>query len=152
MDGNPDNIQFGVLEMIVETTPPPSGNFFANDFIGVEAFLNQHSVADYSDFCLAYRFTHRDFEGGVVGLAYVAPQPPGTASGGICEKPRRFSGGVVQTLNTGIVTSENYGRDIPPSISTLTFAHECGHNFGSNVSVRRRDGRICGQWVERRCG
>lgn len=134
MDGSPDNIQFGILQMIVERNPPMAGTFFANDFIGVEAFLNEHSIADYSDYCLAYRFTHRDFDGGVVGLAYVAAQPPSNNAGGICDILRTFSGGVQQTLNTGIVTSLNYGRGIPPSLSALTFAHECGHNFGSNVS------------------
>jgi disintegrin and metalloproteinase domain-containing protein 10 len=98
----------------------------------VSAFLNQHSQANYSDFCLAYRFTYRDFDGGVVGLAYIAPQPGQNLRGGICD---RLSGG--RTLNTGIVTSVNFNRRIPPSLSALTFAHEAGHNFGSNVSPRR---------------
>ncbi len=132
-DGNPDRIHFGILDMEIETTPPPAGNFFANDFIGVESFLNQHSTADYSDYCLSYRFTHRDFDDGVVGLAYVAPQPDVNSAGGICQNLATFAGGEMKTLNTGIVTSLNYGRRIPPSISALTFAHEAGHNFGSQV-------------------
>ena len=132
-DGNRDNIQFGVQQLLVDTTPPASGTTFANEFLGVEAFLNAHSMADYSDYCLAYRFTHRDFEAGVVGLAYVAAQPPSNNAGGICEDARTIAG-KVQTLNTGIVTSLNYGRRIPSSLLALTFAHECGHNFGSNVS------------------
>ncbi len=140
MDNTPDNIQFGIQEMIVERTLPAAGTFFANDFIGVEAFLNEHSKADYSDYCLAYRFTHRDFDGGVVGLAYVAAQPPSNNIGGICENVRTVSGRQ-QTLNTGIVTSLNYGQNIAPSLTALTFAHECGHNFGSNVSTS--DYSIC---------
>ena len=39
---------------------------------------------DFNDYCLAYVFTMRDFENGVLGLAWVA-QPEGS-SGGICEK------------------------------------------------------------------
>ena len=133
MDGNPDNIQFGVKEMTIETTPPPAGSNFANDFIGVSAFLNAHSSFDYSDFCLSYRFTYRDFENGVVGLAYVAPQASMGSVGGICEIYRTFSLGIQQTLNTGIVSSLNYGRRITSSLTAITFAHEAGHNFGSMV-------------------
>ena len=53
--------------------------------------------------------------------------------GGICERFRTISG-KEQTLNTGIVTVLNYGEQVPSLITSLTFAHEAGHNFGSNVS------------------
>ena len=119
--------------MTIENNAPPPSDFFANDFIGVSSFLNQHSTANYSDFCLSYRFTHRDFDDGVVGLAYIAPQPGQNIAGGICQRALSFSG-TLRTLNTGIVTSLNYGRRIPPSLSALTFAHEAGHNFGAQVS------------------
>ncbi len=33
MPPHPDNIQFGIQEMIVERTRPVAGTFFANDFI-----------------------------------------------------------------------------------------------------------------------
>ena len=131
-DGVADNIHFGIRNLTIESQRP--SGFFGNDFIGVSAFLNQHSQANYSDFCLTYRFTYRDFDQGVVGLAYIAPQPGVRQSGGVCQRPERVSGGV-RTLNTGIVTSLNYGRRIPPSLSALTFAHEAGHNFGSNVNM-----------------
>ena len=45
-------------------------------------------------------------------------------AGGICES----------RLNTGIVTLLNYGRRVPTAVTTLTMAHEAGHNFGSEVS------------------
>ena len=59
--------------MVVNTTEEDEP--FRNPFLGVQAFLDLHSTQNYSDYCLAYRFTNRDFDGGVVGLAYVAPQP-----------------------------------------------------------------------------
>ena len=90
------------------------------------------SQADYSDFCLSYRFTYRDFDNGVVGLAYIAPQPGMRVNGGVCENA---TSNPVATLNTGIVTSLNYARRIPPALSALTFAHEAGHNFGSQVHI-----------------
>ena len=57
---------------------------FRSRNIGVEKFLENVSLEDFDDYCLAYVFTMRDFENGVLGLAWVA-QPEGS-SGGICEK------------------------------------------------------------------
>lgn len=59
------------------------------------------------------------------------------SSGGICERYKAYSesdGTVYKSLNTGIVTLLNYGARMPTMISTLTFSHEVGHNFGSPVS------------------
>ena len=33
------------------------------------------------------------------------------------------------------MTLINYNSPVPPQVSTLTFAHEVGHNFGSPVSI-----------------
>lgn len=121
--------------MSIEKQPPTAGSFYANEFIGVSAFLNEHSTFDFSDYCLSYRFTYRDFDSGVVGLAYIAPQPGENSAGGVCEDIRTFTGGVRQTLNTGIVSALNYGQRIVPPLTALTFAHEAGHNFGSQVCI-----------------
>ncbi len=43
-------------------------------------------------------------------------------------------GGVLQTLNTGIVTLLNYGSRVPNGVTSITFAHQTGHNFGAEVS------------------
>lgn len=48
------------------------GNPFCMENIDVSNFLNLHSLGNHEDFCLAYVFTYRDFNGGTLGLAWVA--------------------------------------------------------------------------------
>uniref|UniRef100_A0A667YRD8 Disintegrin and metalloproteinase domain-containing protein 10 n=1 Tax=Myripristis murdjan TaxID=586833 RepID=A0A667YRD8_9TELE len=100
---------------------------FAN--IGVEKFLELNSEQNHDDYCLAYVFTDRDFDDGVLGLAWVGA--PSGSSGGICEKSKLYSDGKRKSLNTGIITVQNYASHVPPKVSHITFAHEVGHNFGS---------------------
>lgn len=57
------------------------------------------------------------------------------SSGGICEKSKLYSDGKRKSLNTGIITVQNYASHVPPKVSHITFAHEVGHNFGSPVST-----------------
>ncbi|XP_053783502.1 disintegrin and metalloproteinase domain-containing protein 10 isoform X3 [Desmodus rotundus] len=97
--------------------------------IGVEKFLELNSEQNHDDYCLAYVFTDRDFDDGVLGLAWVGA--PSGSSGGICEKSKLYSDGKKKSLNTGIITVQNYGSHVPPKVSHITFAHEVGHNFGS---------------------
>ncbi|XP_078578762.1 disintegrin and metalloproteinase domain-containing protein 10-like isoform X1 [Branchiostoma floridae x Branchiostoma japonicum] len=108
---------------------PSCNNPFAPDNIGVERFLEINSEANHDDYCLAYVFTDRDFDDGVLGLAWVGSASG--SSGGICEKYKKYSDGKYKSLNTGIVTIHNYGSHVPPKVSHITFAHEVGHNFGS---------------------
>lgn len=96
--------------------------------IGVEKFLELNSLQNHDDYCLAYLFADRDFNEGVLGLAWVGST--GSTSGGICEKSSNFQG-VFQSLNTGVVTIQNYGSTVASKVSHITFAHELGHNFGS---------------------
>lgn len=56
---------------------------FAN--IGVEKFLELNSEQNHDDYCLAYVFTDRDFDDGVLGLAWVG------APSGISAKNKSFS-------------------------------------------------------------
>jgi len=112
-----------------------TSNRLCESNIDVTNFLNLNSLQNHSDYCLAYMFTHRDFTGGTLGLAWVGSNS--RAAGGICEKFKQYKENgqnVWKSLNTGIVTLVNYATRVPPKVSILTFAHEVGHNFGSPVS------------------
>ena len=68
---DPDNIQFGIENFVINVTVPSTSDF-ANQFLGVEAYLRSHSMANWEAQCLSYAFTARDFDNGVLGLAFVA--------------------------------------------------------------------------------
>jgi disintegrin and metalloproteinase domain-containing protein 10 len=118
MNGVSDNIQINIQTIQVNQTSPGSSSTFGDEFVGVESLLQRFSRSDWSAYCASYLFTYRDFDNGVLGLAYVAKV---NGRGGICD----------DNLNTGIVTGINYGNRLSNAIVTLTFAHELGHNFGS---------------------
>ena len=106
---------------------------FGAPSIDIITVLDLWSQEDHSQFCLALLLTNRDFDGGALGLAWVA-EPPGGNRGGICENmPVRLQTGL-RYLNTAIVTFINFGRQQPRSVSVVTVAHELGHSFGSPVS------------------
>uniref|UniRef100_A0A4W4GP84 Disintegrin and metalloproteinase domain-containing protein 10 n=1 Tax=Electrophorus electricus TaxID=8005 RepID=A0A4W4GP84_ELEEL len=125
------NISFMVKRIKINGTKEEkdSSNPFRFANIGVEKFLELNSEQNHDDYCLAYVFTDRDFDDGVLGLAWVGA--PSGSSGGICEKSKLYSDGKKKSLNTGIITVQNYASHVPPKVSHITFAHEVGHNFGS---------------------
>ncbi|XP_066509117.1 disintegrin and metalloproteinase domain-containing protein 10-like [Hoplias malabaricus] len=125
------NIGFMVKRIKINTTEDERNpnNPFRFPNIGVEKFLELNSEQDHDNYCLAYVFTDRDFDDGVLGLAWVGA--PTGSSGGICEKNKLYSDGKKKSLNTGIITVQNYASHVPPKVSHITFAHEVGHNFGS---------------------
>ena len=125
-DGSEDGINFAIRSISVTTKL--ADDIHPDEFIGVEALLNLYSENDWSDFCLSYLFTYRDFDNGVLGLAFVAAAG---SQGGLCHDYTLFTGGKYKTLNTGVVSLLNYGTRVTASVSVLTFAHEAGHNFGS---------------------
>lgn len=55
--------------------------------------------------------------------------------GGICSKQTALRYGRDSTLNTGVVTIQNYGQFLPPRHVQLTLAHELGHSLGSILWV-----------------
>ena len=125
-DGVPDGIEIVIQNINVNATAPPSG-IFADEFQSVTSLLQKFSENDWTAYCVSYLFTKRDFENGVLGLAYVADL---SSNGGICDQGG-FRNGKRQTLNTGIVTTINYNKPLTNAVIMLTFTHELGHNFGS---------------------
>nr|XP_019936185.1 PREDICTED: disintegrin and metalloproteinase domain-containing protein 10-like [Paralichthys olivaceus] len=111
-------------------------------FIGPEKLLSLYSESNWGNFCLSYLLTNRDYSG-VLGLAW-----EGKAGnwGGICSTQTMPRSGRMSTLNTGLVTVQNYGQFLPPRLVQLTFAHELGHSLGSPVS-RLSDQPICGNQI-----
>ena len=97
-------------------------------YLDVSTFLNYVSLDNFTDYCLSYTFTARDFTDGTLGLAWVAKLAGSV--GGVCER-RQTLQGVAKSLNSGIVTVVNYQSRVPEAVSQITFAHEVGHNFGS---------------------
>lgn len=96
-------------------------------YIGPEKLLSLYSENNWGNFCLSYLLTNRDYSG-VLGLAWEGK--PGN-SGGICSQQTTLRNGQTATLNTGLVTIQNYGQFLPPRHVQLTFAHELGHSLGS---------------------
>ncbi|EDO41812.1 predicted protein, partial [Nematostella vectensis] len=131
-DGNADLITFVIQRFLVNGSSEASNqdNPFRNANIGVAKLLELNSQQKKNEgYCLSYIFTYRDFDDGVLGLAWVGDTTTGS-SGGICENWKSFTDGH-KILNTGVVTFINYGKDVPQKVSEITFAHEAGHNFGS---------------------
>lgn len=133
----PNGITFRVKTIVVfnETGPPPNNlpAQITDSNVGIDTVLELFSSIDHSEVCEAFLFTDRDFEGGILGLAWIG-DPTGGAAGGICDKFVDYGGGKKRSYNTGVVTLKLYGRFTPPRVSEITFAHELGHGFGSQVS------------------
>ncbi|XP_042356384.1 disintegrin and metalloproteinase domain-containing protein 17a [Plectropomus leopardus] len=101
----------------------------------VKKLLEQFSsdIADNaSAVCLAHLFTYQDFNEGTLGLAYVAPSKP-QALGGLCPKVYYPSAAAKKPsyLNTGLTSTQNYGKTILTKEADLVTTHELGHNFGA---------------------
>lgn len=60
-----------LLQINTTTDEKDRSNPFRFPNIGVEKFLELNSEQNHDDYCLAYVFTDRDFDDGVLGLAWV---------------------------------------------------------------------------------
>ena len=131
IDGTIDSIGFLIKRIEIRLASSPGYRYGAPN-IAVTDFLDLWSQENHDAFCLAMLLTYRDFDGGVLGLAWVA-EPPGGNRGGICETRLTLSVGQ-RNLNSAIVTFLNFGNRQPRPVTIITMAHEFGHNFGSPVS------------------
>lgn len=90
--------------------------------------MNAISQDNYTNYCLTFAFTARDFADGTYGLAYLASTNGNV--GGACQKPASING-QMQSLNCGMVTLISANQRIPQIVNQITFAHEVGHALGS---------------------
>ncbi len=67
------------------------------DGINVDQFLDKFSEYDFGSYCLAVAFTHRDFQDGVIGLAWLGYTTAAKKAGGGCLLVR------VRLLNGGLI-------------------------------------------------
>lgn len=129
-DFDEDGVADGIIPLIATINIlDDNAPGFSAPSIGVQNLLDLWSQEDHSQFCLALLLTYRDFDNGVLGLAWVA-EPPGGNRGGICEDPVRISVGI-RSLNSAIVTALNFGSRQSRAVVVITISHEFGHNFGS---------------------
>lgn len=93
----------------------------------VLTYLKQVSKDDFSDYCLGFTFTARDFSDGTLGLAWLAETRD--TVGGTCKNT-----GIIRakSYNTGLVTVTSHRSYLPEISSQLAFAHEVGHSLGAN--------------------
>ncbi|XP_065176158.1 disintegrin and metalloproteinase domain-containing protein 10-like [Sycon ciliatum] len=124
------------VKMVIQTarayiTDADMKVFKGTDSKLTDRLLSADSVLDdwakttiWDEYCLSYLISHRDFENSILGLAWVS---------GIC---KQFDGRV--SANTGLVTTQNAGQNIPQTIATLVFAHEIGHNLGAQHDKESR--------------
>lgn len=102
-----------VFEDASGDNPVPGDSYTANDYL--EAFSNPTWGTGS---CLVHMFTYREFSDGILGLAWVGSP----SNAGACD---------TQGFNTGFTTSLNFGRTVSTAVTTVTTAHEFGHNWGS---------------------
>jgi disintegrin and metalloproteinase domain-containing protein 10 len=96
----------------------------------LQTFARYGATKNYDGVCLGFLFTRRNFNNGVLGLAFLADQ---NNAGGICQDKLNFSPWATSGANTnvGLLTVINNGQIVADAVSSLTMAHELGHNFGS---------------------
>ncbi|XP_023214033.1 disintegrin and metalloproteinase domain-containing protein 10-like isoform X2 [Centruroides sculpturatus] len=114
----PEGIGFNVEKITIiedKNRPDYPLNFITSDST---KYLTEFAKKYRHDSCMALAFCHRDFDGGVVGKAFLK---------GLCHHSTFGS------LNTdvGIATNLNGGVVISRSIVSIILAHEIGHTFGS---------------------
>lgn len=126
---SPEGIGFRIKEVKVflqNTIPKELAPAHMSAFRLLELF----SERNHSGVCLAYLFTDRTFDDGVMGLAYIAY--PYGQPGGICD-PYAMYGQKMKSYNTGILSFRLYNREAPHALTKIAFAHELGHSFGAQV-------------------
>ncbi|KAF8368045.1 hypothetical protein PRIPAC_85874 [Pristionchus pacificus] len=114
--GGITGIHFKIAGFRFYTKANDIANPFVKETTISQTFLDWHSASDFSEYCLSYVFTYRDFDQDTLGLAF---------SCDACTKAGAHNGRV--SHNTGMVTFRSNERQ-----RHLTLAHELGHSLGSD--------------------
>ena len=130
-NGEGDNIGFEISRITIFTSAQSSDNKVGDADMDASAYLEAISEYNHDMYCLAVAFTYREFDDGVVGLAWVASSDLFGPVGGICQKRVLDSSGKIRSYNTAMVTLLNHGERLPSYKAALVLTHELGHSFGS---------------------
>ncbi|XP_025052354.1 disintegrin and metalloproteinase domain-containing protein 10-like [Alligator sinensis] len=120
------HVDFKVKTLSIIQEDDPSGSR-DSPYIGPEMLLLLHSKSNWNTYCLSYLLTDRDYSG-VLGIAFNGQTGD---LGGICSKHKKFQDQEA-SLNTGLITLQNYGQYLPPRIIHIVLAHELGHSLGAH--------------------
>ncbi|XP_033098053.1 disintegrin and metalloproteinase domain-containing protein 10-like isoform X2 [Anneissia japonica] len=129
-DGIGDNIGFSIADVTIFEESSP-GYHLDDEYVTADDYLTAFASYDFSSYCLGFGFTFRDFDDGVLGLAWLGFSGEFSPPGGICESRVVFEDMSILSLNSGIITLKNYGQKQPREVTTLTMLHELAHSFGS---------------------
>ena len=133
-DGQGDNIGFMVTDVTVYQSSTAKDYKISDQDLAVDAVLTKFSSYEFNDVCLALLLTYRDFDDGIVGLAWVATSSLYGSPTGICQKRTHANQKLAKgfyNFNTALVSMLNFGSMVPREVGALIVAHELGHNFGS---------------------
>jgi len=92
--------------------------------------------------CIAHIFTYRDFPHGYQGLAN---------SPGACQFDLS-SGKITNHKNAGFTTILNHGKPVEEYQTSLTFAHEIGHNLDANHNLDKYGKKVIGTLMGAKLG
>ncbi|XP_070536574.1 disintegrin and metalloproteinase domain-containing protein 10-like isoform X2 [Ptychodera flava] len=131
-DGIGDNIGFSIAGVTVFENSKSRYYKIGKTSDGVENVLNKFSEYNFNRYCIGVLFTHRDFKGGVLGLAWIGYSNLHGPAGGICQNRVRVrADNKDRNMNTAVITLKSFGIRLPTRMSSVTLMHELGHSFGA---------------------
>ncbi|XP_071788946.1 disintegrin and metalloproteinase domain-containing protein 10-like isoform X2 [Asterias amurensis] len=131
-DGIADNVGLAIGGATIFESESAQNYLISQEYQDAYRFLSDFSLYDFSSYCMGLAFTYRDFNEGILGLAWMGYPGSDSPPGGICQKQVVYMDeGQPSSLNTAIVTLLNFGVYMPRSVSVTSVLHELGHGFGS---------------------